>query len=146
MLRLVLDTNIWLDWLVFRDPSIAPVRTAVAAGQAQICIDAACHAELERVLAYPLGKRSLDAGARAACLAECRRIALVLEKTIGEEPRAVLPRCRDADDQKVLEAALAARAHCLITKDQALLELARPGKARALPFRILTPQLFTSAF
>ena len=27
-MRLVLDTNVWLDWLIFDDPAIAPLRTA----------------------------------------------------------------------------------------------------------------------
>jgi len=36
-----------------------------------------------------------------------------------------------------LEAALAARADCLVTKDRALLELGRRG--RSIPFRIVTP-------
>ena len=48
---------------------------------------------------------------------------------------AQLPRCRDRDDQKFLEAALAARAGFLVTKDRALLDLAR----RVAPFRIVSP-------
>ncbi|MGH8742291.1 MAG: PIN domain-containing protein, partial [Burkholderiales bacterium] len=74
-LRLVLDTQVWLDWLVFDDPSTLPVRNLLAADRAEVFIDAACEAELERVLGYRLGKRSLDAAARAACLAQCRAIA-----------------------------------------------------------------------
>ena len=61
--------------------------------------------------------------------------------------RARLPLCRDPDDQKFLEAALAARAEFLLTRDRALLELApRAGHAqrRALPFRILTPEGFAA--
>ena len=131
--RFVLDTNAWLDWLVFDDPAMAPLKAAVAAGRAEILIDAACEAELERVLAYPLGRVSLDAPAQAACLAECRRVALRVERAAAP---ASLPRCRDPDDQKILEAAAAAGAHYLVTRDLALLELAR----RALPFRILAPE------
>ena len=74
-MRLVLDTNVWLDWLVFRDAEVAPLRAAVEQGRARVFIDAACEAELARVLAYPLGRVSLDAAAQAACLAECRRAA-----------------------------------------------------------------------
>jgi len=48
-----------------------------------------------------------------------------------------LPSCRDPDDQKFFEAALAARADVLVTKDRELLRLAR-HRSR-LPFRILTP-------
>ena len=134
LVRLVLDTNVWLDWLVFADPSLAPLKAAVAERRAAVFIDAACEAELERVLAYDLGRHSLDAAAQAACLAECRRIAQPLTngKPAGCEG---LPRCEDRADQIFLEAALAARADFLVTKDRALLDLGR----RALPFRIVTP-------
>jgi len=136
--RIVLDTNIWLDWLVFGDLSILKIKKFVAEGQAQIVIDAACEAELKRVLAYDLARHSLDAAAQAACLAECRRIAQRVEAAAPEAERRLLPRCADPDDQKFLELALAARADVLVTKDHKLLELARRTKA----FRILNPRKF----
>jgi putative PIN family toxin of toxin-antitoxin system len=142
-LRLVLDTNVWLDWLVFDDPAIAPIKAAVAANRAEVFIDAACEAELERVLAYDLGKRTLDAAAQAACIAECRRVARRFDSPLPEAEHARLPACRDPEDQKFLEAALAARAEFLITKDNALLELAR-RRAHPAPFRILTPEAFAA--
>ncbi|MDA8107237.1 MAG: putative toxin-antitoxin system toxin component, PIN family [Betaproteobacteria bacterium] len=135
-LRLALDTNVWLDWLVFDDPAVAPLRTAVASGAAEVTIDAACEAELERVLARPLGKWTLAEGAQAARLAECRRVAHRLAQ--GAAPAGALPACRDPHDQKFLQLALAARADALVTKDRALLELAR-RRTRPLPFRIVTP-------
>jgi predicted nucleic acid-binding protein len=154
--RLVLDTNVWLDWLVFDEPSLAPLRAAHAGGSVEIVMDEACEAELARVLAYDLGKHTIDAGAQARCLAECRRIAghvsaaghastpasaSATAAAAANPPAAAmapadLPRCRDPHDQKFLELALAAKADILVTKDQALLELAR----RKLPFRIAPPQ------
>ena len=128
----------WLDWLVFDDPSIAPIKAAVEANRAEVFIDAACEAELERALGYDLGKRTVYV---AACLALCRRVARRIDSPVPEAERARLPACRDRDDQKFLEAALAARAEFLITKDRALLDLAR----RPLPFRILTPGGFSGA-
>jgi len=140
-LRVILDTNIWLDWLVFDDPSIAPIKAAVAANRLEVCIDAACEAELERALGYDLGKKfTLDAAGRGACLAECRRVARRIDSHLPEAERAQLPACRDPDDQKFLEAALAARAEFLVTKDRALLDLAR----YPAPFRILTPAGFSA--
>jgi len=139
--RVVLDTNIWLDWLVFRDSSVLFLQNEVSEGRAQIFIDAACDAELERVLAYPLGKHSIDAAAQAVCLAEARRIARRIDTTAWEADRGQLPqlpRCRDPDDQKLLELALASCAQFLVTKDHALLELAR----RVQAFRIVTPRKF----
>jgi len=129
---------VWLDWLVFDDPSIAPIKAAVEANRAEVFIDAACEAELERALGYDLGKRAVDV---AACLALCRRVARRIDSPVPEAERAGLPACRDPDDQKFLEAALAARADFLITRDRALLHLAR-RRSRALPFSIVTPASF----
>ena len=39
VLRLVLDTNVWLDWLVFAEPSVGPIRRAVVARRAAVYID-----------------------------------------------------------------------------------------------------------
>ena len=133
-MKLILDTNVWLDWLLFDDPSVAPLKAAVAERRAEIFIDAAGEAELERVLAYDLGRHSIDAEKQAACLAECRRIAKRLNGVIALDG-AALPRCADAADQGFLEAAAAARADYLVTKDRELLDLAR----RKLPFQIVRP-------
>ena len=138
MVRLVLDTQIWLDWLVFDDPSVRDLRVAVDKGRAEIWMDAACDAELERVLAYDLGRHSIAPAAQAAALAHARRIAKRIEATLSNAERASLPRCRDVDDQVFLEAALAARADVLVSKDRALLELNR-RTTRALPFRVAKP-------
>jgi putative PIN family toxin of toxin-antitoxin system len=141
-LRVVLDTNVWLDWLAFDDPSIAPIKAAVAANRAEIFIDAACEAELERALGYDFGSKfTLAAKAQGARLAECRRVARAIERAAPVAERAKLPSCRDPDDQKFLEAALAARAAFLVTKDRALLDLAR----RVASFRIVTPEEFAGA-
>jgi len=134
-LILVLDTNVWLDWLLFGDPSVAALKAAVKEGRAEIFIDAACEAELVRVLAYDLGKHSIDAQVQAACLAQCRRVAKWLEKTVDV---GTLPRCPDPKDQMFLEAAAAARADYLVTKDRDLLELPRSR----LLFRVVQPEFF----
>jgi putative PIN family toxin of toxin-antitoxin system len=134
-MRLVLDTQVWLDWLVFDDPSVAPLRAWIDSGSAEALIDDACLAELERVLAYRLGKRTVD---KAACLAACRRAATRVEIGSGESYH--LPQCRDADDQKFLTLAAGARADCLVTRDRELLRLTRRS---ALQFRIVRPDAFS---
>ena len=139
--RVVLDTNIWLDWLVFDDLSLLYLKRSFSEGQVDIFIDAACEAELVRVLAYDLARHTLGAEAQAACLAECRRIAKRIDTPAPDADCKLLPRCSDPDDQKFLELALAARADVLLTKDHKLLELARRTKA----FRILHPKKFILA-
>jgi putative PIN family toxin of toxin-antitoxin system len=143
MLRLVLDTQIWLDWLVFDDPGIRRLRNAVHLHRAEVYLDAACDAELERVLAYDLGRHSIARPAQERALGEARRLARRVDIALSPHQRAGLPRCRDPDDQMFLEAALASRAHVLVTKDRKLLELAR-RRTRALPFRVRTPAQLAS--
>ena len=148
MLRLVLDTNVWLDRLVFDDPSIAPLKAAVAQNRAEVIVDEAAVEELTRVLAYPFGARTLNAQAQAAAIAECLRISVKAQDTRHKTQEAktalaALPKCADPDDQKFLELALACGANFLVTRDDALLQLAR-GRARALPFRIVTPRACTA--
>lgn len=137
-LKLVLDTNVWLDWLVFNDAGIAPLKDAVAAARAEIFIDTACTAELASVLAYSLRKKILSADEQATCMRECRRATRMLETALDAPPAYALPVCRDADDQKFLELSRACRADFLVTKDKQLLELAR-RKIRRAPFGIVTP-------
>lgn len=135
-LRLVLDTNVWLDWLVFSDAGLTLVQSLVNDGKAEIIIDADCDAELVRVLNYPLQKWTLDAAAQAACIRRFRSIARLVSAT----PVSGLPQCRDPDDQKFLILAAGTEARYLLTKDRALLKLA---KARyRLPFHIVTPEGF----
>ena len=133
-MRLVLDTQVWLDWLVFDEPSVAGLRAAVESGRAEVVIDADCLAELERVLAYPLGRR-VDI---AACLATCQKVGIPVKH---EDARAVvgLPQCRDPDDQKFVTLAAGARADCLVTRDR---ELARLKRRCAPWFAVLGPAAF----
>lgn len=138
-MRLVLDTNVWLDWLVFDDPGIHPLRAAVTAGRGEVVIDVPCLEELGRVLAYPLLADRLSAEARQACLAEVRRMAYVLDTAPpASAPLPALPRCSDADDQKFLELAQRCGADVLVTKDRALLDIGR-RHGRRLAFRIAAP-------
>ena len=127
----MLDTQIWLDWLVFDDPGVRLLRDLVHLGRAEIVIDAACDAELERVLAYDLGKHSISAEAQLAALGQARRLARRVEVEAGQR----LPQCRDPDDQKFIELAAAAGADVLVTKDRELLRMQRHVR-----FRIEQPE------
>jgi putative PIN family toxin of toxin-antitoxin system len=119
-MRLVLDTNVVLDLVVFRDPGAAPLRSAIEAGRVTILTSAECLAELRRVLDYPEFK--LDEAAQAAA---CDWFVAHTEILEAPDPDPMLPRCRDADDQKFLDLAWIADVEHLVTKDKALLELGR---------------------
>ena len=139
-MRVVLDTNVWIDWLVFDDPSVAPLKAACCHGHVQIMIDEACLAELDAVLDYPEFK--LDAGRRKDCLAQ------VLDcSTRHDGPPAAwiapLPRCTDTDDQKFLVLARASKVEWLLTRDKALLRLDHRLVRTGL--RVTSPAQWTAA-
>ena len=133
MLRLVLDTNVVLDLLHFDDPAVAPLRRALQEGKAACIGNAACRDELAHVLSYPQFKIPEHEARRI--LDEYAVLALPCESAGAELPP--LPQCRDPDDQKFLERAQAAKADLRVTKDKALLALAR--KVGRLGLQILTP-------
>jgi putative PIN family toxin of toxin-antitoxin system len=138
-LRLVLDTNVWLDWLVFEDPDVAPVKAAVVAGRVEIVVNEAVVLELARVLAYPFGARTLTPEAQSRFLAECGRVSARPDGSEVTVHAMRLPVCGDPDDQKFLDLALACGARYLVTRDRDLLELAR-HRDPLPPFRIVTPR------
>jgi len=124
--RVVLDTNIVLDWLVFEDGGMPQLMDAINRRLLAIVTNAACVEELARVLAYPIFK--LDGAAQARALERYLAFAEFVPERASLP--GIVPRCRDRDDQKFLELAAHAGAAALISKDNAVLGLKRSMKAR----------------
>lgn len=139
--RVVLDSNIWVDLLVFRDPHVEPIRAALLAGAITPVIRADCREELRRVLAYPQFARfAVDIG---AALAEVDRLTTLEAHPAPEAADAIrLPKCRDTDDQKFIELAHFAQAALLVSKDKAVLKL-RSRLRRTSGVEVLPPLAFT---
>lgn len=136
--RIVLDTNVCLDLFVFRDPRWRLLDTALRCGQVQAVTREDCRREWQIVLHYP--HLPLDDDSRVRCAAEFDALIACLpaqDMTTNLDIR--LPVCRDTDDQKFLELARDAKAALLITKDKALLKLAKRN-ARAGLFHIIPPE------
>jgi len=114
-LEVVIDTNIWLDMLVFDDPGsrrlasllLPPVRVQPLSSDEM-------RAELADVITRP--QFLLDEPRQAALLA--RYDAIVLPAPVALDCR--LP-CRDPDDRKFLDLAIGRRAVWLLSRDRALL-------------------------
>lgn len=117
----VLDTNVVLDWLVFRDAGVAALGQAITDGRLRWIASAAIRAELEHVLTcwrmprYPVDTDAVLASLERHCQA------------VGREPPPAGPglRCRDPDDQKFIDLAISLGAAGLITRDRAVLALRR---------------------
>jgi putative PIN family toxin of toxin-antitoxin system len=131
---IVIDTNVCLDLFVFRDPRWASLLAALEGGTVEAVTRADCRDEYLFVLHYP--HLPLDDGTRPDAAA--RFDALI--RVVAPDSRAVrLPVCTDRDDQKFLEIARDAGAAILVTKDKALLKLAKRNARDGL-FRIMTPE------
>ncbi len=136
--RIVLDTNVCLDLFVFRDPAVSALREALDCGAVIGATSQACRSEWERVLAYPVLR--LNDAARAKHLAAYDAAMRVFDDTHA----FALPRCADPDDQKFLELAAACGARWLLSRDEALLKLARRTKREGW-FEILTAVQWVAA-
>jgi predicted nucleic acid-binding protein len=131
---IVLDTNVCLDLFVFRDPRWASLLAALESGAVDAVTRADCRDEYLHVLHYP--HLPLDDSSRLEAAA--RFDALI--RVVAPESRAIrLPVCSDRDDQKFLELARDAGAGILLTKDRALLKLARRTAREGL-FQIMLPE------
>jgi putative PIN family toxin of toxin-antitoxin system len=137
--RIVIDTNVCLDLFVFADPRWAPLLAELESGAVEALTRADCRAEYLLVLHYT--HLPLDEASRP--VAAARFDALI--KVVAPAPSLVrLPVCTDRDDQKFLEVARDAAVDVLITKDKALLKLARKT-AQAGLFRIMLPEAWLKA-
>jgi putative PIN family toxin of toxin-antitoxin system len=135
---LVLDTNVVLDWVAFHDLRVQPMVDAIERGALRAATSSACLLELRRALGYTQVK--LDAAAQA--LAFERYVAHAVAFDVPPSAGAPdLPLCEDPDDQKFLELAWHARASHLITRDKALLKLAR-RMAQSGRCTVLAPDAF----
>ena len=114
---IVIDTNIVLDLFVFKDPLAQPLALALASQKYKWIATVPMRDELARVLAYPNIVLRLDLVQISA--------AEVLAQFDGQvqwmdvAPKAHLI-CRDPDDQKFIDLALAHQA-VLLSKDRAVL-------------------------
>lgn len=135
--RLVLDTNTVLALWMFRDPQLAALEKLIERGECTLYSRDDALEELRCVLAYPQFK--MQPPQQLTLHAAYRQRLSPLPA--GPAQRAALPACRDADDQKFLEIARDAGASHLLTRDKALLKLARHRQVRDR-FTILTPERF----
>ena len=131
-IRVVLDTNVVLSALVFRNPNAAKLRQAWQQGGIVPLVSTATVQELLRVLAYP--KFHLSADDQHELLADY--LPYTVSNLIAH-PAPATPQCRDPFDLPFLQLATAGRANLLVSGDRDLLALA--GQT---PFAILTPADF----
>ena len=126
MIRAVLDTNTIVSGVGWGGPPAA-VLDAALAGHFELVTSPDLLDELRRVLAYPKLQAVIgDAD---------EFIDLLALAAIVVTPTQTVELVRDPDDDRLIEAALAAHADVIVTGDQDLLTLERVDQ-----IRILTPR------
>jgi len=131
----VLDTNVVLDWLVFRDPAVQALAAALEEGRLRWLACARMRDELAVVLVRPQLERWRPDPAQT--LSAFDRLAVAC----AAPPPSLLV-CRDGDDQVFVDLALAHRSRWLLTHDRALLALAR--QARPHGTTIISPRSWSA--
>lgn len=139
--RLVLDTNVCLDLFVYRDQRWQRLLQSMESREVTCLTREDCRTEWTLVLQY--ARFALDDQAKQRALDEFDRLMLMIDT---QQPYEItLPVCKDRDDQKFLELAAASGAHYLISKDKALLKLARRTRKLGL-FEITTPEQWLARY
>jgi len=124
---LVLDTNVALDWLYFADPGCESLALAIRNRHVRWIATPAMRNEIEHVL-----KRGILARrpVHSAVLEAWDQWASMT--TTADGPLPTVLRCTDPDDQKFIDLALRAGATALLTRDRAVLKLARRARTHGL--------------
>jgi len=136
MSRLVIDTNVLVSALIFKDSRHLPLREAWQQKRVTPLLSIATYRELKHVLGYPMFKLEDEQITDAVAL-----IGPYIEWVgIDAERVAALPKCSDRDDQKFLQVALCGNADALLSYDRALLKM-----KRGLPFPVLKPEAWSHA-
>jgi len=127
----ILDTNVWLAWLIYDDPVTRRLGETVESGALVVPVLPRIRDEFERVLAYP--RLRLEAARQGEAL---RRFDRHARMGAPVPPTDLI--CRDPDDQVFLDLALHRGVGWLLTRDRQLLALRR--RALACGLRILRPE------
>ncbi len=125
---MVIDTNVVLDWLLFRNPAVAGVAAAVESGRVCWIASLRMRTELVKTLSKPLLQQWNP---------DSERILTTVDRHSIQRPEPRLSpaqalHCTDPDDQVFIDLALAEGARWLLTRDRALLKLARRAALRGV--------------
>jgi len=113
VIRVVLDSNVWISALVFGGTP----RQIVELGETrsiELCVSPAIRVEVERILEEKSGWQADRV--RAHCRPRWGAATSI-------DPKRSMRACEDPDDDRILECAIKARAACVVTGDSHLLRM-----------------------
>ena len=136
---IVLDTNVVFDWLLFCNPDCETLGVWLRAGHARWLASPAMRAEIAHVLGC--GRLDKWRAREAALWATWDELSTAADEPTQPGPAGRL-RCTDTDDQKFIDLALSSGARWLLSRDRAVLKLARKALSQGLT--IQTPVAWTA--
>jgi uncharacterized protein len=121
--KLILDTNTWLDWLLFNDSNVAAIRERCAVQTIELITTTRMRDELADVLARPQFQKHFNENRQPEHLmAEFDALVhLVPAPTALPHPL----QCKDQDDQIFIDLALVSSPCVLVSKDKLVLAVAK---------------------
>lgn len=126
---IVVDTQVVMDWLIFNDERVQALAAALTSGALRWLVAPAMRDEIRHVLGR--GVAASYAPDLDFIEAQFDAHALAVDAAPAQ-PLAGRLVCRDPDDQKFIDLALAQGARWLVSRDKALLALAKRAKPRGL--------------
>lgn len=137
---IVIDTQVVMDWLVFRDARVAALTAAVTSGALRWLVEPAMRDEIRHVLGRGVAASYTPDLAFIEAQLDAHAVAV---DAIAQQPLAGRLVCRDPDDQKFIDLALSGGARWLVSRDKAVLALARRALPRGL--LIVKPENFRAS-
>jgi predicted nucleic acid-binding protein len=138
---IVIDTQCLFDWMLFRNALCEPWPSHLDSIRWKWVFTNQMQAEFDFVLAKGLGGERWPARPEAIAQAwAAHGHELPQPEPLGATARL---HCSDPDDQKFIDLAIATRAHTLLTRDKALLKLARRAAERH-GVRVCKPEVWTA--
>ncbi len=137
--RVVFDCMVFLQGAANSDGPAAACLRLAEKGHVELCISSEILSEVHDVLTRPKMQHRFSAltdETVSAFLARVSRFALV----VSDVPR-VVSLARDPKDERYLDLAVAARAECLVSRDNDLLDLMDAQRPESQAFRAAFPQI-----
>jgi predicted nucleic acid-binding protein len=126
---IVVDTQVVMDWLVFNEPRVRPLAAALTSGTLRWLVAAAMRDEIRHVLGRGV---AASYGPDLALIEATFDVHAYPAEAAPTQPHAGRLVCRDPDDQKFIDLALAQGARWLVSRDKAVLALAKRAKVHGL--------------